>query len=40
MKKIVCKLFGHKMDGSNVADFTCLRCGEHLKIKWPRPRKR
>ncbi len=40
MKKLICKLFGHKMDNPNVADFICLRCEEHFKIEWPRPRKK
>ena len=35
--KLICKLFGHKMDNSDVADFTCLNCGQHFKIEWPRP---
>ena len=35
----ICKLFGHKMDRADIADFICLRCGEHFKIEWPKPKK-
>ena len=33
----MCKLFGHKPDCSDIADFVCLRCGEHIKVEWSRP---
>ncbi len=33
----LCKLFGHKPDNANIADFICLRCGEHVVVEWPRP---
>ncbi len=36
-KKLLCKLFEHRMNNNNIADFTCLRCGEHIKIEWPKP---
>ena len=42
MKKLfsvrrLCKLFGHKPDNHNIADFICLWCGEHVVVEWPRP---
>ncbi|MBE3064402.1 MAG: hypothetical protein IMZ54_02400 [Acidobacteria bacterium] len=40
MKKMLCILFGHKPDNSNIADFTCRRCAEHFKVEWPRPAKK
>ena len=35
--RMLCKWVGHKPDNHNIADFTCLRCGVHVKVEWPRP---